>query len=120
MISKDKTYRTVSGKEVRIYCTDAGGCFPVHGAMYNSEMLVWYPSCWNEKGKSSHIGNLDDLVEVKRKIKRKIFLNVYDDDHVYINFSKKEADENADFYKNKDARFACKEIEFEVEEGEGL
>lgn len=33
MIDKNKKYRTRDGKEVRIYCTDGRGLYPIHGAI---------------------------------------------------------------------------------------
>ncbi len=44
MISKDKTYCTRGGQEVRIYATDAGGLFPVHGAIFQDG--TWHGMKW--------------------------------------------------------------------------
>jgi hypothetical protein len=71
MISKDKTYRTRDGREVRIYATDGGGPYPVHGAILLSNL--WVPANWSESGKyGSQFGRQHDcdLIEVKRRYQR--------------------------------------------------
>jgi hypothetical protein len=127
MISKDKTYTTLRGMPVRIYATDAGGLFPVHGAIFNDGM--WNGMKWTEEGKthftttSCMVNTVDDLAEVKPRIKRTFWTNIYggkyfDPDKVgqAIFFSKEMADK---FVIYAD-RVACVKVEIDVEEGEGL
>jgi hypothetical protein len=66
-ISKDKTYKTRNGMPVRIYATDGGGLYPVHGA-YNLKEDVWVSECWTSSGilMMSTRDRLD-LVEVTSK-----------------------------------------------------
>ena len=70
-ISLDKKYKTRDGKEVRIYALDAGGHYPVHGAIkvYDN----WENESWTDAGLFK-IDNTQtpfgkDLIEVKEKRK---------------------------------------------------
>jgi len=115
MISKDKTYTTLRGMPVRIYATDAGGLFPVHGAIFNDGM--WNGMKWTEEGKthvfnpSCMVNTVDDLIEVKPRIKRTVWLHIYD------NYTK-VSDTTIRLTMNKPR--ACVKIEIDCEEGEGL
>lgn len=62
-VSLQKRYRTRNGRDVRLYATDGGGRWPVHGATFSDG--IWKISTWNEEGLilSRIIGDLD-LVEV--------------------------------------------------------
>jgi hypothetical protein len=122
MISKNKTYRTRDGREVRIYAIDGGvGKSMVHGATLD-EAPGWFPRVWYPDG--SHTENGDfDLIEVKPRIKRTFWTNIYggkyfDPDKVgqAIFFSKEMADK---FVIYAD-RVACVKVEIDCEEGEGL
>ena len=118
MISKDKTYTTLRGMPVRIYATDAGGLFPVHGAIFNDGL--WIGMKWTEEGKthffntSCMVNTVDDLAEVKPRIKRTVWINVYED-HVNLWHEKQPADLCA-----AATRLACVKVEIDCEEGEGL
>lgn len=48
-VSKGKKYKTVNGTEVRIYCTDGGGQYPVHGAYKINDR--WRIECWTKEGR---------------------------------------------------------------------
>ena len=119
MISKDKTYTTLRGMPVRIYATDAGGLFPVHGAIFNDG--IWNGMKWTEEGKthvfnpSFMVNTVDDLIEVKPRIKRTVWLNVYDNEVISIFVVKEKADSMA-----LEGRIACVKVEIDCEEGEGL
>ena len=86
LISKDKQYRTRDGREVRIYATDGGGRYPVQGAFFNEEGL-WVIRAWTKHG-NVHGGflcdNPYDLIEVRPRIKRTVWLNVYEDGETVI------------------------------------
>jgi len=118
MISKDKTYTTLRGMPVRIYATDAGGLFPVHGAIFNDGL--WNGMKWTEEGKthvfnpSCMVNTVDDLAECKPRIKRTVWLNVYENGQA-LYLSKEIADGMA--HKR---RLACVKVEIDCEEGEGL
>jgi hypothetical protein len=119
MISKDKTYRTRDGREVRIYATDAGGLFPVHGAILCDDL--WIGMKWTEEGKthffnpSCMVSTVDDLAEVKPRIQRTVWLNVYPDK----NGDYSQLRNLADALATTD-RLACVKVEIDCEEGEGL
>jgi len=113
MIDINKQYRTRDGKDVRIYATD-GGDHPVHGAWRNSKNN-WICDTWYADGRYINSGNSElDLVEVKPRHKRTVWLNVYKD-IAHAIMSKSEAAMCADF-----GRIACIKIELDFEEGEGL
>jgi hypothetical protein len=76
MISKDKTYRTRDGREVRIYATDGGGDYPVHGSVKTND--GWRSRTWVSNGQVGPFENDGDLIEVKPRIKRTVWLHVYD------------------------------------------
>lgn len=70
MISLDKTYQTANGRDVRIYATDAGGQFPVHGASLEDDQ--WFPRVWAKDG--THVWTRDhDLIEVKPRLRRTVW-----------------------------------------------
>jgi hypothetical protein len=112
MISKDKTYRTRDGREVRIYATDGDDWSPVHGAIKTSE--GWRARVWREDG--IYLGNeLEpnlDLIEVKPRIKRTVWLQVFRDGEIVA------TSEPPAHYLT--TRFACVKVEIDCEEGEGL
>jgi hypothetical protein len=113
MISKDKTYRTRDGREVRIYATDGHPGEPVHGA-FQDYSCAWNSAMWRHDGSNVH-GIIDaDLIEVKPRIKRTVWLNVYED---FVNGWRTK--ESADLCVIE-KRLACVKVEIDVEEGEGL
>lgn len=111
MIDINKKYKTHDGHEVRIYALDGGGYWPVHGAMKSDNGLGWLSATWERNGQH-HVEGYS-LVEVKPRIKRKVYLNVWNH-NVSAYFSKDSADKNGQF------RIACVEIDIDVEEGHGL
>ena len=63
MIDINKKYRTKDGEEVRIYATDGGGSYPVHGAVKTAG--GWYYVVWTNGGSVFKAGSDPaDLVEV--------------------------------------------------------
>ena len=114
MISKDKTYRTRGGREVRIYATDGGDGTAIHGSFKEGDR--WHIVSWKSDGKfyEFHESHLD-LIEVKPRIKRTVWLNVY-------------ADKSGDYSQARSIadcmagpnRIACVKVEIDCEEGEGL
>ena len=115
MISKDKTYRTRDGREVRIYATDGRGDYPVHGAIQT--ITGWEAHIWFKSGKSIFEDDTErsgDLIEVKSRIKRTVWLNV-NEHSVFPWETKEQADKAAPI-----DRLACVKVEIDCEEGEGL
>jgi hypothetical protein len=122
MIELGKKYKTRDGREVRIYAVDGGGQFPVHGAV-NFSGTAWTPNEWSETG--SHLGDPEfrihdlDLIEVRPRIRREVWLNVFRHDDGAEFFEACESKANADLIAG-DARIACVKVVIDCEEGEGL
>ena len=108
MISKDKKYVTRDGREVRIYATDGGRIKCVHGA-YLSEENFWVSTAWTADGRYDAYSACDhfDLIEVRPRIKRTVWLNVYEN---YV-----EVDATA-----TDNRIGCIKVDLDFAEGDGL
>ena len=113
MISKDKQYRTRDGREVRIYATDGRCTHCIHGAIKTDH--GWALETWDKNGKQHYFEDSRDLIEVKPRIKRTVWLNVYEHD-VFAYDTKPEADK----YVVSFDRLACVKVEIDCEEGEGL
>jgi hypothetical protein len=112
MIDISKTYRTRDGREVRIYAINNGDSLPVHGAFFDGE--EWSIWSWWGTGRCGHnISDDLDLIEVKPRIKRTVWLNIYERE---VQHETKEA---ADKWCT-DGRIACVKVEIDCEEGEGL
>lgn len=119
MIDKNKKYRTREGSNVTIYSTDAGGHYPVHGAIFSIfNDNGWEIGSWDSDGrydidKDCH---RHDLVEVKPRIKQSVWLNVYPTNVAGAYETKEGADNQA----HKGIRIACVKVDIDCEEGEGL
>ena len=124
MIDKNKKYRTRDGREVRIYATDGNSIWAVHGAILVED--GWWAMCWAKDGKFICGGVYDgspssasDLVEVKPRIKRTFWVNVYPESVslkiMSVSWSKERADNQA-----MSNRIACVKVEIDCEEGDGL
>ena len=111
MIDINKKYRTRGGNEVRIYATDGRGLHAIHGAFKDHD--EWRTCTWQENGVNFILEGPFDLIEVKPRIKRTMWLNLYAREDRPR--TKKEADEHA-----FDTRIACVKVEIDCEEGEGL
>jgi hypothetical protein len=73
LIIENGKVQTRDGREVRIYATDAGGDYPVHGARRCGD--EWEPKTWTQKGAYtiSTIANEYDLVPISQPK----YFNVY-------------------------------------------
>lgn len=112
-IDINKKYRTRSGLEVRIYATDGCGKTPVHGAVL--EKGEWKFAAWSIDGKYPFPCANYDLIEVKPRIKRTVWVNVYADRNSSLFKTKEQADKLC-----QPDRLACVKVEIDCEEGEGL
>ena len=116
MIDPNKTYQTKSGREWRWYGENGDG--QIHGA-YKTSDGIWRIDVWGENGeyphhkRSSHM----DLVEVKPRIKRTYWFNIYENSSRDI-FSVGTR-EFIDSWAHPD-RLACVKVEIDCEVGEGL
>ena len=113
-IDINKKYRTHDGHEVRIYATDGDGNWPVRGAFKKSHQKRWMTTMWTCDGKNLNY-RIHDLIEVKQRIKQKLWVNVYPDHCLGAYHEKKHADEMAAPH-----RIGCVQVEIDIEEGEGL
>ena len=112
MIDISKTYRTRDGREVRIYATD-GAHGKVHGAMLTAE--GWEHRTWGDSGRIMLCEQHDyDLIEVRPRIKRTVWLNVYEDNTLSVFGSETRAKQSLEYC------LACLKIDIDCEEGEGL
>ena len=77
----------------------------------------WFSECWYQVNGKRYkgINDIADLVEVKEKKVVKLWINIDEGGYVYSYHEKYQADIEA----NND-RIACKYIEIEYYEGEGL
>jgi hypothetical protein len=117
MIDINKEYRTRSGREVRIYATDGNELKRVHGAFKNTYSGCWTSCDWEASG--SHWRDmLLDLIEVRPRHKRTVWLNVHVNRSVIAHNSKEEADNL--FCKDVASRLACIKVELDFAEGDGL
>jgi hypothetical protein len=112
MIDPNKKYRTRDGREVRIYAVDGSGSVPVHGAIKNT--YGWEPYQWIKDGRSYLKNGPEDLIEVKPRIQREVWVNVYP--HMEDLWARREDAEEA----GGDDRIACVKLVIDCEEGEGL
>jgi len=117
MIELGKQYQTRDGCEARVYAVDGGGDYPVHGAYVNEH--GWITSIWCKDGRSSMSSPSRDepydLVEVKPRIQREVWLNVYNG-RLCTGYPSKEESDRASSYD----RIACLKVVIDCEEGEGL
>ena len=116
MIDPKKTYKTRDGREVRILMTDGGDwSFPVIAAFKDKDGR-WWPLHLTSVGRLGAHESALDLIEVKPRIKREVWVNVYPhplSDCVYND--KQTSDTRAGH-----ARIACVKLVIDCEEGEGL
>lgn len=114
MIDINKKYRTRDGQEARIYATDGEHGELVHGAVNHSQH-GWQSMIWFANGNYLEDEESDfDLIEVRSRHKRTVWLNVYDR-HTFLYDNRKDADSMRD-----DDRIACIKVDLDFEEGEGL
>ena len=115
MIDINKKYRTRDGREVRIYATDGGGRNPVHGSIKEED--GWIFQVWPKSGRYFEDDDEDyriDLIEVRPRHKRTVWVNLYDDSKPTLHLSRELADQYCL------DRTACIKVDLDFEEGEGL
>jgi hypothetical protein len=90
---KSEKYQTRKGDPVRIYATDAGGMYPVHGARQDGGL--WTYETWTKDGKhiSSDEESFRDLVEIPQTVT--FWVNVYHGMFGSYNETRREADFHA-------------------------
>lgn len=118
MIDKNKVYKTRDGREVRIYAVDGDGSGTIHGAIRTE--AGWRIAVWTALGSynGNNLTHDKDLIEVKPRIKREVWVNVYrgrEMDWVTVHDERDEADD-----ERRGQCIACVKLTIDVEEGEGL
>ena len=115
MIDKNRTYRTRNGYEVRIYATDGGHVKCVHGA-YSTGDGFWVSTTWTAEGKRDSYSacNAYDLIEVRPRHRKTVWLNV-SDGHCWVYPSREKADASPSML-----RIACIKVDLDFAEGDGL
>lgn len=121
MIDINKQYRTRDGREVRIYAMDGGDLFEdrtIHGAVKSRDR--WVFAVWNATTGRCFASVKEetamDLIEVRPRHKRTVWLNVYGSGIVPEACSSKERADLAAAC----GRIACIKVKLDFEEGEGL
>jgi hypothetical protein len=116
MISKNQQYRTADGERVRIYATDGAGTYPVHGAVRTHD--GWRVQMWTANGEAGAIAEScgDDLIEIKPRIQRRVWINVCEPPLMTNIFGTWEA---AKINRDRNC-VACIPVDIDCEEGEGL
>ena len=113
MIDPKKTYRTRDGREVRIYAVDGLNGHRVHGAVL--DQYGWEHRAWFANGRSNNCSESPiDLIEVRPRIQREVWVNVYRD--IVEVFNTKHY---ADIHSTNN-RIACVKLVIDCEEGHGL
>ena len=117
MIDKSKTYRTRSGREVRIYATDGNELKRVHGAFKNTYSGCWTSCDWEASG--SHWRDmLLDLIEVRPRHKRTVWLIVWSSNYIQVmNTPEWQISTSG---RSGEMPYACVKVELDYEEGDGL
>ncbi len=114
MIELGKQYKTRDGSEVRIYAVDGDEEMPIHGSILTKH--GWKVNSWARDGRwCPAMSHRNDLIEVKPRIKREVWVNVYPNGTSRSFEEKRFADEHA-----MDHRIACVKLVIDCEEGEGL
>ncbi len=115
MIDPAKKYRTRDGREVRIYAVDGDNEFPVHGAFRTK--YGWKIEAWSASGRWLNNGDdACDLIEVRPRIVREVWVNVYPDGLLCYHDNRIAADRSG----KACGRIACVKLVIDCEEGEGL
>lgn len=115
MIDPAKKYRTRDGREVRIYAVDGREDEEVHGAFLTKD--GWVPCGWSKSGLWCEGGTDNaDLIEVRPRIQREVWVNVYPDGLLCYHDSREKADGAGKWC----GRIACVKLVIDCEEGEGL
>lgn len=118
LISMDKQYRTRDGREVEVLRVDVNHKFyPIVIVVTNPDGSQ-FTSSRTPMGCEYYAGwdSPSDLIEVKPRVKRDVWFNIYPEGHLSsYHRSKEEANKFAG-----DSRIACIKVPIDYEHGEGL
>jgi len=70
MFEVGKEYKTRDGRMVRIYATDAGGDYPIHGAILSPDTRNgWICESWDKDGKAdTYQTSRNDIMPPRREV----------------------------------------------------
>lgn len=122
MIDLAKKYRTRDGREAKVFMVDAGTSHPVIAAYRDSDAGIWWSLHFTAEGRVSQ-SRTDprDLIEVRPRIQREVWVNVYPEPlqaMSWLFLTRELADSAA--ASTKAERIACVKLVIDCEEGEGL
>jgi len=109
VIDINKKYCTRNGREVRIYAVDGDEPRPVHGAV--KSQTGWVVSHWPKDGIQSVYEGSNDLIEVKPRIQRTMWLSLYPNGGTWLCLENSPVGHDC---------LAFVKVEIDVEEGHGL
>ena len=117
MIELGKEYQLEKGWKFRLYAVDAKGLYSVHGAYFNPITEIWTVDCWSAHGQSRPFGEGFNLVEVRPRHKRTVWINMYPDGETlgFCHSSLKSAQG-----QRRASCIATVEHTFDFAEGDGL
>lgn len=113
MFEPGKEYKMRDGRKVRIYATDAGGEYPVHGAYFHGDK--WYNISWTKEGKiykNDHLQSSGDIMPPEPE-KVMVWVNIYPGNGLQDHDTRESADRAASL-----DRIAC--VPLTYFKGEGL
>lgn len=119
MIDPKKTYKTRDGSEVKVYSTDNGGAYSVHGA-YRFGM-IWIAAQWTVEGICDRRDSDKDLTEDHQTIT--VWANIVwtgDGNIPSIDIWRNKAFADEALEGTSLKRIACVPVEIKYMEGEGL
>jgi len=107
-------WQSDEGEKARIYTYDAGGAYPIHGAIWNERQEEWLVRTWDplgawRKGEQTPC----DLVDAPRMVKVEGYVNVYADGTFSAPIYTRDL---ADKLQSSD-RMSCIKIDIDVPEG---
>jgi len=113
-IQEGRELETRGGHPVRIYATDGGGGYPIHGAIWIDER--WIPKSWTKDGLDiDGKQGYADLIVKPKTIELDFWINVYPNGCCAPYPTRQQADEWA-----VDQRIACVNWKRTITEGDGL
>jgi hypothetical protein len=118
LIDKAKKYRLRNGGQAKVYEVYSGEGRVVHGAVFDDTIGEWFQQNWYLDG-SFHpvLMNEFDLIEVKPRIKRTVYINYYKNGSFGDACATRQ---EAILRQNTPALVACITVNLDFEEGEGL
>jgi hypothetical protein len=120
MIDLNKQYRSKDGRKIKLAFIDEN---VVYG-FYELPDGSWKGTAWHlidGAYKNNHFPHELDFVEVKPRIKKTVWMNIYESDFfIWPTKSKADFEEELTKVNHDFCRIACVKVEIDCEEGEGL